>query len=259
MGDTDQNMILSILNFSSHPIKGGGSPKFEIPVHVFAKDLRKRIPKHIWNNYYKFTFVRNPWDWQVSIYHYIISQKSNHHHKLVKGMSGFDEYIRWRVFEDKHLQKEFVVDEQGNSLWTLTLAVLFREEQLLFKGMLPSQVQNNVYSLQETDVILLDINFSGDKNYQGKSEFGGLEILTRIHSDLPHIPVIIMSHYDEISLYQKCLTIGCYDYLTKSWSNYSKFKIEESERDWFFEWRQALMTPISYQSFFRDALLFEKK
>jgi hypothetical protein len=28
----------------------------------------------------------------------------------------FDEYIRWRVVEDKHLQSSFVLDAQGNEI-----------------------------------------------------------------------------------------------------------------------------------------------
>jgi hypothetical protein len=36
--------------------------------HIPARILKSRIPKYIWNNYYKFTFERNPWDKALSNY-----------------------------------------------------------------------------------------------------------------------------------------------------------------------------------------------
>jgi hypothetical protein len=42
--------------------------------------------------------------------------KKHFQHRLVNSMSGFEEYIEWRVIEDKHLQKDFVTDENGDIL-----------------------------------------------------------------------------------------------------------------------------------------------
>jgi hypothetical protein len=86
------------------------------PSHIKAEDLRKELPEKIYSNFYKFAFVRNPWEWQVSLYHHMLQQKTHFQHTLIKSMKNFDEYIVWRVNEDKVLQKEFVTDSAGKMI-----------------------------------------------------------------------------------------------------------------------------------------------
>lgn len=82
--------------------------------HITAKELRRSIPNYF-DQYFKFAFVRNPWDWQVSLYHFAKQNKEHHQHKLISKMN-FEEYIDWRVHEDLHLQKDFINDDEDNSL-----------------------------------------------------------------------------------------------------------------------------------------------
>jgi hypothetical protein len=74
--------------------------------HNKAKEIRCVLNKNDYKEYYKFGFVRNPWDWQVSLYHFMKQNKHHHQHNLIQKMT-FDEYIEWRVKDDLHLQKEF--------------------------------------------------------------------------------------------------------------------------------------------------------
>lgn len=83
--------------------------------HVSAPELKAKLPGRIWDNYFKFSFTRNPWDWQVSLYHYARQQKDHHQHEQTLAMS-FDEYIDWRVNHEVRLQKDFMYDAQGNCL-----------------------------------------------------------------------------------------------------------------------------------------------
>mgnify|MGYP001073672496 CR=1 FL=1 len=85
----------------------------EFPVHMQARDIREELPPKVYDRFYKFAFVRNPWDWQVSLYYFMLQNTWHFQHKLVGSVSGFDEYMEWRVTEDKHLQKDFVTDENG--------------------------------------------------------------------------------------------------------------------------------------------------
>jgi len=60
-------------------------------------------------------FGRQPWDWKVARYHVIRTNECTYQRRMVSEMS-FDEYIRWRVEEDRHLQKDFVYARHGNQL-----------------------------------------------------------------------------------------------------------------------------------------------
>ncbi len=88
----------------------------DFPHHIKAAALKERIPEEMFNTYYKFGFVRNPWDWQVSLYNYMAKEKSHPQHALITGMKNFDEYIDWRINKDLHLQKEFFYDKEGKLL-----------------------------------------------------------------------------------------------------------------------------------------------
>lgn len=78
--------------------------------HINARSLKAQLPCKIFNSYYKFAFVRNPWDWQVSLYHFALQTPEHHQHQLIKKMKSFDEYIDWRINEDLRLQKDFIYE-----------------------------------------------------------------------------------------------------------------------------------------------------
>ena len=84
--------------------------------HIKAHELKERIPKTIFKRYFKFGFVRNPWDWQVSLYTYMLATKDHPQHKTIKNLKDFDEYIDWRVNYDLNFQKQFFYDDEDHCL-----------------------------------------------------------------------------------------------------------------------------------------------
>ncbi len=87
------------------------------PRHAIAADIQNRFSKEIFENYFKFGFVRNPWAWQASIYHYILRKKNHHQRKEISELRDFTEYLKWL---DKRntiaLQKYFFYDKNDNKL-----------------------------------------------------------------------------------------------------------------------------------------------
>jgi hypothetical protein len=84
--------------------------------HIKAKEAQQNLPPNIFYNYFKFAFVRNPWDIQVSLYHYMLKNKKHFQHKMVKELGSFDRYIEWRVNNEVRLQKDFLYDKNDNLL-----------------------------------------------------------------------------------------------------------------------------------------------
>lgn len=94
-----------------------------ILLHAKARDAKKLLPNGIFDDYYKFAFVRNPWAWQVSMYHFILKEPKHVKRKLVESMSGFDEYLEWVIATPNpypkgatKLQAEAIADADGNLL-----------------------------------------------------------------------------------------------------------------------------------------------
>lgn len=99
-----------------------------LPYHYTAIDYRVIYGKKTFNRYFKFAFVRNPWDRLYSAYRYINSGGWNEADKLW-GEEHLDEYddfnsfvANWLTHENimKHIhfmpQHYFICDDQGKLL-----------------------------------------------------------------------------------------------------------------------------------------------
>ena len=86
-----------------------------IKKHATALQIQAAMDREIFDSFFKFSFVRNPWDWQVSLYHYILDRPKNPGHEETKKMGSFRNFVFSRE-KLSFTQTSCLVDESGNLL-----------------------------------------------------------------------------------------------------------------------------------------------
>ncbi|KXI30820.1 sulfotransferase family 2 domain-containing protein [Paraglaciecola hydrolytica] len=83
------------LMFPCHKISqlSGHKTASKLPRHAGVIAAKEMLPAAVFDNLFKFAFVRNPWDLQVSSYHHI--QKEAPH--LLSGINNFSEFIHYKL------------------------------------------------------------------------------------------------------------------------------------------------------------------
>lgn len=83
--------------------------------HDRPAKIIKEYGKKTYDDYYTIAFVRNPFDWQVSLYFFMLKDGSHPQHNLMKSFKTFEEYIEWRVSgKDLITQYEFLSEGSSN-------------------------------------------------------------------------------------------------------------------------------------------------
>ena len=70
------------------------------PRHSKVIAAREMLPEDYFTGLYKFAFVRNPWDLQVSSYHHIKRERPH----LVEGFNSFDSFMRYKLDPERPYQ-----------------------------------------------------------------------------------------------------------------------------------------------------------
>ncbi|MEA3360154.1 MAG: sulfotransferase family 2 domain-containing protein [Thermodesulfobacteriota bacterium] len=92
----------------------------KFPRHAKIIAAYEMLPKELFDELFKFAFVRNPWDLQVSSYHHILRERPH----LLTGIDDFEAFLRWKLGPNRayhyivdtsiELQSDYVVDLNGN-------------------------------------------------------------------------------------------------------------------------------------------------
>lgn len=106
-----------------HSSSSGEGKHFKVSQYI------QKYSREKYDKFYTFGFVRNPWDWQVSLYHYMLMDVGHFQHQLVKSFKTYGEYIDWRVHEDCKPQYTFF-SENGDQDSPITLNFIGRFENL---------------------------------------------------------------------------------------------------------------------------------
>lgn len=121
--------ITKLLGRYSVPLRLLTGDDYWTDIHGKYYHYIKRHGKEIWNTYYKFAFVRNPWSRLVSSFHYLDGGGNNFFDKRLSDMyikkyeGDFCRFVNDFVAADKikylfhmHPQHEFVYDCNGRLL-----------------------------------------------------------------------------------------------------------------------------------------------
>lgn len=84
------------------------SNQFQLWKHAGALEYKSFLGDKYFE-FYSFAFVRNPYDWQVSIYEYIRKSRSHSLYQFCNNVS-FKDYLFSQVEESMRPQKDFIYD-----------------------------------------------------------------------------------------------------------------------------------------------------
>lgn len=65
----------------------------KLPRHAKIVCAQEMLPKEFFDGLFKFAFVRNPWDLQVSSYHHLRRERPH----LLEGRDSFEAFTRWKL------------------------------------------------------------------------------------------------------------------------------------------------------------------
>lgn len=72
----------------------------KLPRHAKIIAAKEMLPQELFDKLFKFAFVRNPWDLQVSSWHHIRRERPH----LVEHIPDFETFIRWKLDPDRPYQ-----------------------------------------------------------------------------------------------------------------------------------------------------------
>jgi len=91
----------------------------KFPRHAKLIAAQEMLPRDYFNDLFKFVFVRNPWDLQISSFHHIRRERP----QLMQGIQDFEQFLRWKLDPSRpwqyHIdtsierQSNYVIDLNG--------------------------------------------------------------------------------------------------------------------------------------------------
>ncbi len=87
--------------------------RHEFRAHAPLLEAKRRMPVDRFASYFKFGFVRNPWERLVSEYEFIRAHPEHHRHRRVLALPDFAAFVRFQIPRPDAYQIHQLADERG--------------------------------------------------------------------------------------------------------------------------------------------------
>lgn len=90
--------------------------RYAFRAHDNILAAKSRMPADHFERYFKFAFIRNPWERLVSEYEFLLNRPSHGRHKRVKALDNFSEFIQMQIPRSDAYQLNMLCDRKGRVL-----------------------------------------------------------------------------------------------------------------------------------------------
>jgi hypothetical protein len=87
--------------------------RYKFREHAPLREAQARMPAERFASYFKFGFVRNPWDRLVSDYAGLLQNPSHRRHRRARRLADFAAFIEWEAQRGKRVQLDLLCDRDG--------------------------------------------------------------------------------------------------------------------------------------------------
>lgn len=87
--------------------------KLYLRPHARIRKIEEVMPPELFAGFFKFAFVRNPWDRLVSWYSFISQHPEHRRYKQVAQLGSFEAYLRFEIKRNKTSQWDMLIGRDG--------------------------------------------------------------------------------------------------------------------------------------------------